>query len=95
MRGILDQEQALPASEGLPGVTVREIAAKMYKNDGFGSRGALGFGLIQRHQRDLRRLDIDEDRPCSYVEHAISGGDERQRWNKNFIAWSDAERVQD
>ena len=38
---------------------------------------------------------IDENRPGSHIEHGIGGGDERQRWNKNFIARSNAERMQD
>src|ERR1700688_1220979 len=95
MRGVLNQEQALSASEGLPGVTIREIAAKMYEYAGFGALRTLGFRLIQRHQGKIWRFDIDEDRPCSYIEHAIGGCDERQRWNKNFIARPDAKRVQD
>src|SRR5207248_7779795 len=62
---VLDQQQAFPMSEGLPGITLRKIAAEMHENDGLCSRAALVFGVAQRHQGNLRRLDINEDRPRS------------------------------
>jgi len=40
-------------------------------------------------------LDIDEHGPRSDVEHGIGRGNERERWNEDFITGADAERMQD
>ena len=67
----------------------------MNENHGFGIRGALGLGLFERHQGDIRRFYIDEHRPGSHIQHAVCSGDERKRWNKNLIARPDAKCMQD
>ncbi len=78
MSCVLNQEQAFSAGKGLPGVAVGKVAGKMHQDNGLGPRRALCFCVVQRHQRNVRRSDIDEDRSGADIENAVGCCDEGQ-----------------
>src|ERR1051325_11787512 len=88
LRRILDHAQLVAPRDGVEPIAVDRQAGKIDRDDG--ARRAR-HGALERGKVDIARarIDVDEYRTGTHLEHDVRGGDPRERRGDHLVARAD------